>query len=53
MIWTTMTIVGLSIALTGLGFSLISLFRKKYKQVYFGYVAIFVGTFFIIYELIS
>ena len=48
-----MTIVGLSIALTGLGFSLISLFRKKYKQVYFGYVAINVGTFFIIYELIS
>ena len=48
-----MIIVGFLISFTGLGFSLISLFRKKYKQVYFGYVAIFVGAFFIIYELIS
>lgn len=47
-----MTITGLSIAFAGLAFTIITFFRKKYKQVYFGYAAIFIGTFFIIYELI-
>lgn len=53
MIWTTMTIAGLSIALAGLGFSVFSFFRKKYRQVYIGYVGIFGGSFLIVYELIS
>lgn len=53
MIWTSLTITGFIIASLGLLFILWSFFRKKYRQVYFGYAAIFIGAFLIIYELIS